>query len=386
MADTKRNSWLCQYAICQIGKPYWYATSGQISSVDLYVSLTKPALEAVPYDLYDNYMDQLNVKVHDCAGLIGGALTCESVGAEPTLSNPLNNQWSMFTYDCSNRSNTLDDFPYIPGTLVFKTNSSGAKYHVGIYVGDFIDMDGDNHTNEVVEAYGHDYGVIASKLTSGWDSWGQLDCCTIDTTKGMSFDARTASIIAGGKVTINTESMTPFVATIPYQYNPTLDYQKIKDARISAMAFFGGELYDDFHRKRTYINPSLENQVQQCNDAGMPYMLYVNIRATTEIEADEECRALYYVVSQYPPKLGLWLCLKTDNYVTVNNNIIELYYKYIEKWGLKNKCGLYLDKDQLSDITWTHFQDRFYLWLVDSMDVTKVDDELLQPEMFEVPD
>ena len=185
---------------------------------------------------------------------------------------------------------------------------------------------------------------------------------------------------------IQTQSMKPFVATIPEGSNPKLDYNKLKEARISAMMFFGGSLYDAGHNKRTYANPYLANQVQLCNNAGLPYALYVNVKSKSEIEADEECRALYYLVAQFPPSLGLWLSIKTNNTKEMNDKIIEVYYRYIEKWGLKARCGLYLTESQLATITWNSFKDRFYLWEIKSMDVSKVDDELLQPSMFEVPD
>ena len=393
-SDVRKNSWLCNYAICQIGKPYWYGTRGQISSTELYRDLVEPAIRRDLGDysvsMYSDYMDQLHQKVHDCSGLILGAVTCESVGGEPTLPVPSSDDVahgsnSQFNYNCSVKSTTMSDFPYIPGTLVFQT-SAGVRTHVGIYVGDFIDLEGNTHSDEVIEAMGHSYGVVTTKIDNEkWDCWGQLDYCVVDTKKGMSFDARSATV-TGSAFNINPEAMTPFVATIPPDYYATLDYDKIKSARISAMAFFGGELFDSYHNKRTYINPYLANQVQQCNLGGLPYMLYVNVRSSSEIEADAECKALYYVLAQYPPKLGLWLCLKTHNHVEMNDKIIEVYYRYIEKWGLKGKCGLYLDKAQLSDITWTSFQERFNLWLIDPKDVTTVDNELLQPEMFEVAD
>ena len=78
--------------------------------------------------------------------------------------------------------------------------------------------------------------------------------------------------------------------------------------------------------------------------------------------------------------------MQTNNSVSTNNDILEVYYKYIDKWGLRARCGLYVTPNQLSKITWNSFKDRFYLWLIDPMDISKVDDELLDPEMFEVPD
>lgn len=386
--DVRRNSWLCEYAICQIGKPYWYATAGEISSTELYRDLVKPAIDR---DLgsaneYSDYMDQLNVKVHDCSGLVVGALTCESVGAEPTLSSPIaHGSTSQFHYECDTKSESMDNFPYIPGTLVFHSSGDYTKSHVGIYVGSFIDLDGNSYTNTVVEAKGHYYGVVTSDLNT-WDCWGQLSCCAIDTNKDTKFDARSVSVANYGPVTINTMAMKPFVATVGPSYRGSLDYSKIKDARISAMAFFGGELFDASHNRQTYANPYLGHLTQDCNNAGMPYMLYVNVRAKSIIEADAECRVLYYVLAQFPPKLGVWLSLQTNNTRDVNDSILEVYYKYLLRWGFKERCGLYLRKGQLTDITWTSFQDRFNLWYIDPMDITKVDDELLQPEIFEVPD
>lgn len=394
------NSWLCIYAIAQIGKPYWFCTKGQISTEALYLNTVIPALDRNRYSHYDNYKNQYNVKVHDCSGLVLGALECDSVDGVPNGSGPIAHYTTSQFYNDSNvRSSSMNTFPKIPGTLVFISDSSGGKSHVGIYVGKYIDLNGVTHENMVVEAASHRLGVISSPLSSGrWDSWSQLTKCEIDTTVETVFDARTFTVtntatpaaanttLSTATVEIHTEAMTPFIATVLNEHNPTLNYTRIKDARISGMMFFGGQLYDGSRVKRTYMNPSLPNQIKQCNNAGMPYALYVNVRSKSRIEADEECRALYYVVSRFPPKLGIWLSLQTNNSIINNDNILEVYYNYFEKWGLNARCGLYLKKPQLSKITWDSFKDRFYLWLIDPMNVDEVDDELLQPEMFEVPD
>lgn len=386
------NSWLCNYAIAQLGKPYWYNTAGEISSTSLYADQVKPAIikELGSYSLYNNYRSQLNVKVHDCPGLIIGALTCDNIDTAPTKKSPISKKTNdMYKSDCDPHFSAMSNFPNIPGTLVF-TTKGGVKTHVGIFVGDFIDLNGKQHSGEVIDALGHNWGIVTSKLKDPkWDSWGQLKCCTIDTTKGMNFDARTTigNLAYGNpQASIQAEKMKPFVATVSTTYKGNINYNKIKEARISAMMFFGGELYDITHTKKTYVNPNLSGLVQQCNNAGMPYALYVNVRSQSEIEADEECKALYYIISRYPPKLGIWLSLQNSTSVIVCNKILERYYRYFEKWGIAARCGLYVTPQQLTKITWDNFKDRFYLWMIDNMDVTKVDDELLQPEMFEVPD
>ena len=380
------NSWLCIYAIAQLGKPYLMSSYGKIQNSSQSSLMQEDYKSSSTWHTNPNY--NTPVKHHDCSGLIVGALMCDTVDGNPSGSTPvMHGSNSQYNGNCSRKSTTMSNFPYIPGTLVFH-NEDGTKTHVGIYVGTFKDLKGVEHTQAVVEAKGRDYGVVISDLTANkWNSWGQLSVCEIDTTVDTKFDASSNSTtVAMGSVTIETKDMHPFVATIPANQNPTINYDKIKEARISAMMFFGGELYNATHLKTTYINPHLPKLVKDCNDSGLPYALYVNVRSTNEIEADAECRALYYVVSQYPPQLGLWLSLQNNVRQEVADRIVDIYYKYITIWGLKARCGLYLTPTQLSKISWSKFQDKFYLWLIDPMDVTEVDDELLQPDMFEVPD
>ena len=390
-------SWLCQYAIAQIGRPYWFATTGQISSMELYTSTVQPALQSSGYSPYNDVNSQLNLKVHDCSGLILGALTCDSFNDPPNHSYPLEHSATSQYNRCVYKGRMTSFVTKIPGTLVFKSSDKKAttKTHVGIYVGKLTDLNGNHFDNAVVEAMGHKYGVVVNELKNGsWDCWGQLDLLR-DTYIDTEFDARqlvtpqseNLSTSGGVQLNIDPTALKPFVATVLAGQNPTIDYDKIRKARVSAMMFFGGQYFTSNHTPQTYMNGYLANQIQRCNDAGMPYALYVNVRARTVIEADAECRALYYVISRYPPKLGLWLALQTNATIkSVNDSILEVYYKYLYRWGLGAKCGLYITRAQINTITWDSFKDRFYLWCIDDMNVSEIDDELLTPEMFEVAD
>lgn len=410
------NSWLCIYAIGQLGRPYLMGSRGAAAKS------TQKQLKQNNYVATSSYYTNPNynksVKHHDCSGLVLAAMTCSSINGSTNGKYPVaHGATSQYNANCKTKANNMKNFPKIPGTLVFHSNGS-IKTHVGIYVGTFIDKKGKKHTNAVIEAMGRNWGVVYSSVSnSKWNAWGQLSLCKKDTKVGDVFDARTGALVPptasaaqsssstssssssttsstnplassiSSPTTILTKNMQPFVATILAGNNPKLDYGKIRDARISAMMFFGGELFDASHTKKSvYVNPYLDSQIQQCNSAGMPYALYVNVRARTVIEADEECRTLYYVVSEYLPKLGLWLSLQTNNTVEVNNSILEVYYKYIDSWGLRARCGLYMTANQLDKITWNTFKDRFYLWEISPMDIARVDTELLQPSMFEVPD
>lgn len=392
-------SWLCQYAIAQIGRPYWYATAGQIASPELYSKTVLPALQGDGLSPYGaEREEQIGKKVHDCSGLVMGALTCDTYDDPPSHPAPKDLEHSataQFNKGCTSKG-TMTTFAKIPGMLLFRASGKYMK-HVGIYIGHFIGLDGKIYNEAVIDARSHKSGVVVAELSAysgGWTHWGRLKDCRQDTDQDTVFDANvilappSSVTVTSKRLEVDPTKLTPFIATVLAGYNPTIDYQKIVDARISGMMFYGGQLYDAGHQKQQYyIDNNLANQIKQCNTAGMPYALYVNVRAQNVIEADEECRALYYLISRYPPKLGLWLSLQTKATIkSVNDAILEIYYRYIFKWGLSSKCGLYVTPQQLSTLNWDSFKDRFYLWMIDSMDAGSVDDDLLQPEMFEVPD
>ena len=402
------NSWLCIYAIAQLGKPYRLGASGDFEECNKGKVCQNGWYATSEKNAYPNPYNGKSVKTHDCSGLVKGALCCDAVDEGKVRKNvtfaksgaEFHSATSQYWNYCSQRGTSLSDFPRIPGMLLFKNKdkSGHTKQHMGIYIGKFVDLNGEPHEDFVIDAMGSKWGVVMGPLykkdgTSRWSCWGQLTDCEIDTSAESLFDAKSNSMIHGAPedttvdiqpITIATENMKPFVATVLGQYDPKLNYDKIKEARISAMMLYGGELFDVSHVKHTYINPALANQVAQCNASGLPYAMYVNVRARNEIEADAECKALYYVISQYPPKLGIWLSLNIGDNVEMNNKIIDIYYKFIYKWGLADRCGLYVTSSQLKKITWENYEEVFYLWYIDPKDVNEVDDELLDPTMFDL--
>jgi len=392
------NSWLCIYAIAQLGRPYRLGASG-----DFEVSSKRKLYQnnwEVTSTTYPNPNYNVPAKTHDCSGLFIGAVCCDDVNGPKVRSTNLYHGATKQYWDfCTHKGDNIHEFPRIPGMLVFRSKSAGShtKEHVGVYIGRFIDLNGNPHEDYVIDAKGKDYGVVMGPLfrkdgSSRWDCWGQLDMCEQDTNETSIFDARTNSMRTDEQqeagelqpVEISTENMKPFVATVLGQYDPKLDYDRIRNARISAMMFYAGELFDVSHVKHTYLNPKLAYQVEQCNSAGLPYALYVNVRARNEIEADAECKALYYVISQFSPKLGLWLSLNLNNSVDMNNKIVSIYYKFIYSWGLVDRCGLYVTRSQLQQITWENFENVFYLWCIEPEDVNNIDDELLDPSLFDI--
>ena len=155
----KTNSGLVEYAIAQLGRPYWYGTFGQIASQ----ALLNAKSSQYPY-YYDQsrykvkFTSQFGQKVHDCVGLIKGYLWCAGPDSGSYTYNASQDVSANGMRDACKEKGSMDSMPDQGGILVFKSG------HVGVYIGGGI----------VVEAMGHDYGVVKTKLSDrGWTSWGK---------------------------------------------------------------------------------------------------------------------------------------------------------------------------------------------------------------------
>ena len=151
----KTGTGLAEYAIAQLGRPYWWGCFGQVASAALYEQKKKqyPAW----YTAAD-YPTQYGQKVHDCCGLIKGYLWCNSPNGSPKYNAAQDVAVEGLYKACGQRGG-IGSIPEKPGVCVFMANMG----HVGVYIGG----------GEVVEAMGHAYGVVKTKLAGrGWAYWG----------------------------------------------------------------------------------------------------------------------------------------------------------------------------------------------------------------------
>ena len=157
----KTNTGLIAYAKGQLGRPYWYGTFGQVSTRALYNQKKKQYPDNYPPKKWteQSFMDQLNVKVHDCVGLIKGY--CMGSG-DPDVATPYDSKFDVSAnglFNLCQTSGPIGSIPEIPGLIVWKNN------HVGVYVGG----------GYVIEAQGHAFGVKKNKLSDRpFTHWGKL--------------------------------------------------------------------------------------------------------------------------------------------------------------------------------------------------------------------
>lgn len=153
---SKTNTGLVEYAVAQLGKPYWYGTFGQTANSGL---LAAKRQQYPGYYTANDFASQFGQKVHDCVGLIKGYLWCDTPDGEPIYKASQDVAVSGLFMVCP-ENGSIDTMPDIPGVCVFMRDMS----HVGVYIGG----------GYVVEATGHARGVVKTKLAGrGWGLWGK---------------------------------------------------------------------------------------------------------------------------------------------------------------------------------------------------------------------
>ena len=108
--------------------------------------------------------------MHDCVGLIKGYLWKNEQGKIIYNASQDKNVTGMLQ-NCS-ENGYVNALPELPGLILFNKNYT----HVGIYIGN----------GEVIEAKGHSYGVVKTKLKDrNWYKWGKLDWLEYEEEKKM---------------------------------------------------------------------------------------------------------------------------------------------------------------------------------------------------------
>lgn len=186
---TKTGKGLVEYAKAQLGKPYWWGTFGQTANAGL---LAAKRQQYPGYYTAGDFPAQFGQKVHDCVGLIKGYLWCDTPDSEPIYKAAQDVAVSGL-YDTCKEYGSIGTMPDEAGVCVFMSNMG----HVGVYIGN----------GEVVEAMGHAYGVVKTKLSGrGWAYWGK--------PRWISYEA-TATPVQPAQTTAQATASTLNVTGLP---------------------------------------------------------------------------------------------------------------------------------------------------------------------------
>ena len=142
----------------QVGNYYWMGTFGQKASWALYNDRKKAYPRYYTASDFASFASQIaNPKpCFDCAGLVKSPFVYPKYNAKDDLGA------SGIYGKCKVKGALKSSNQLKPGYLVFKGNDK-TKTHVGVYIGN----------NKVIEAKGHDYGVVESKFSSAWKYYAE---------------------------------------------------------------------------------------------------------------------------------------------------------------------------------------------------------------------
>ena len=153
----KTNKGLADYAIANLGNPYWYGTVGQRGSEELYIDRRNDYPRYYDGWPKSSFEAQYGKRVHDCVGLIKGYLWRKDLASEPVYNHDQDLSANGM-YGRATKGGSLNTLPEEPGICLWKQG------HTGVYIGN----------GRVVEARGHDYGIVMTDLGSrGWEQWYQ---------------------------------------------------------------------------------------------------------------------------------------------------------------------------------------------------------------------
>ena len=180
---------------------------------------------------------------------------------------------------------------------------------------------------------------------------------------------------------INEDALNPYIITLD-RNSPSVDYQRLQGIGVLGSMIEAGYLYNSIHKEVTFKSPKLESQVEACISSNIPYAFYFDAKARSVAEAKKEMYQLSFIVRVYPPALGVWAHLCLPGSTNTNNSIINEYTEELTRLGLKGKIGFYVTRSELKQITWSKYQDDWYLWLVDRVSSLEDFDGLLTPQFF----
>ena len=158
----RTNTNLAKFCKEVVGNPYWFGCYGQKGTENLYKA--KKAQYPKYYEwAKSTYTDDYGKRVCDCAGLIKWFLWSDNMtNKAPSYKASEDYGANGFYTKCTSKGKigTLPNDKI--GLLVFKGTDS-SKNHVGVIV---------DNSGTVVEAKGHNYGIVKSKASS-WGYWGK---------------------------------------------------------------------------------------------------------------------------------------------------------------------------------------------------------------------
>lgn len=205
-----------------------------------------------------------------------------------------------------------------------------------------------------------------------------------------SWQAESETLALRTQSTVSLGAISPYVARISHDATK-INYKALQKAGVVGLMFHSGSYFDTDHNVRSHSTDVHFHSIMKefkASGVKLPFALEFSARSHSVKEAKLECQAFRYLLANYPPKLGAWVCCKFNGVkAAVAQDIIDVYYKYFVDWGFKSKCGIVASKEQAKLIGWPKQSQYMPLWLEASMDENIAPmEEILTPSYFKLDD
>lgn len=166
MSIERTNANLVEFVKDVVGCGYWYGCFGQLGSERLYKDKKAQYPDYYQFS-YASYAKDFGTRVCDCAGLIKWFLWSDSMNNKCPTYKASEDKGATGLYNGCSEKGFISGMPELAGILLFK-GTAQTKTHVGVYIGN----------GDIIEARGHNYGVIRSRIDNSWKYWGKCGYIT----------------------------------------------------------------------------------------------------------------------------------------------------------------------------------------------------------------
>lgn len=189
---------------------------------------------------------------------------------------------------------------------------------------------------------------------------------------------------------INVAELRPYVIIVDVTKvtNSQMDYTTLRICGVVGVYFYVGSGLDHGSGNVEYHNKAAYALCEGAKMDIMPFGYIFTSKAETPEEVKKEAYWMFFIISKYPPKLGVWVeCDFNGSSSKTCRELTDVWYDKFVDWGLKSKCGLYCSMEQAKKINWPDQANYMPLWLSNEMvDNVCPDDELLTPTFFKLDD
>lgn len=212
----------------------------------------------------------------------------------------------------------------------------------------------------------------------------------LDTEVGVNFVQRAVRLAENQTEALKAQSTVALKNIKPYVVQPSptelnVNYIALKELGVIGVMLDAGQRFNAKHEKVTYRTDNVYAQTLEVKASTLPHGYIYTTRAQSEADVKEEAYWLYFIISKYPPKLGIWLRCKFDVSDSIAQELVERWYRFFVEWGLKSKCGLYATSKQAKKIGWPKQCAYMPLWLEGQLTENVCpDEEILTPSFFKM--